>query len=90
MFGDIGHGFIVFSIGVTLCLLNPILKVKVPSMEGILAMRYLLLLLGFFATFCGIIYNDFMSIPIFVFDSCYPVKESELARAHNHTEIEMI
>jgi V-type H+-transporting ATPase subunit a len=90
MFGDIGHGFVLFFIGTMLCLFNPFLKRKVPSMEGILAMRYLILLLGLFATFCGIIYNDFMSIPLFLFHSCYPVHENELSMARNHTQIEMI
>lgn len=89
MFGDIGHGSVLFLVGASLCMFHPILKAKVPGMEAVLSMRYLLLMLGFFATFCGICYNDFMSIPIFAFDSCYPVKESEEARHHNET-VEMI
>jgi V-type H+-transporting ATPase subunit a len=31
------------------------------------------MLMGFFAAFCGFIYNDFMSIPLFIFNSCYPI-----------------
>lgn len=31
--------------------------------------------MGIFATFCGICYNDFMSIPLFLYESCYPVGE---------------
>ena len=34
-------------------------------------MRYLLLLLGLFSTFTGVIYNDFMSIPLNLFHTCY-------------------
>ena len=37
--------------------------------------RYIVLLMGFFATFNGIIYNDFMAIPIWLFKSCYHVVE---------------
>ncbi len=47
-------------------------KLKDSSMYGILSARYLILLMGFFATFCGILYNDFASMPIEIFGgSCY-------------------
>lgn len=35
-------------------------------------MRYFLLLMGIFSTFCGLIYNDFLSIPLNLWGgSCY-------------------
>jgi V-type H+-transporting ATPase subunit a len=34
-------------------------------------MRYMLLMMGFFAVFCGFMYNDFLSIPLNLFGSCY-------------------
>lgn len=38
------------------------------------SIRYLLLLMGFFSFYCGIIYNDFTSIPLKLFgESCYKV-----------------
>ena len=37
--------------------------------------RYLLFLMGFFATFCGICYNDFMSLPVESVPSCYKAGE---------------
>ena len=73
MFGDIGHGCILLAIGIFLCLGSDIIKVKAPSMAGMLQIRYLILLMGLFAAYCGLIYNDFMSIPLFLFQSCYPV-----------------
>ena len=39
--------------------------------NAILPGRYLLVLQGFFALYCGLIYNDFMSIPLRLFGSCY-------------------
>jgi V-type H+-transporting ATPase subunit a len=29
--------------------------------------------MGFFATYCGIIYNDLFAVPLWLFDSCYPL-----------------
>ena len=62
MFGDIGHGFILFMIGGLMCLFADALK-KGP-LKGVVEARYLIVMMGFFATFCGICYNDFMAIPV--------------------------
>jgi V-type H+-transporting ATPase subunit a len=62
MFGDIGHGAIYLMIGIVMILkYNP--KAS-GTMKEVFKMRYLICALGFFATYCGVIYNDFMSIPI--------------------------
>lgn len=72
MFGDIGHGGLVFIFGAYLCLFSD----KIVEQKGMLAValpaRYLLLLQGFFACYCGFIYNDFMAMPWNLFGSCYP------------------
>lgn len=78
MFGDIGHGSILFLAGVILCLLSPVLKAKVPAMEGVLSIRYIILMMGLFAAYCGFIYNDLMAIPLWIFKSCYNLKEESL------------
>jgi V-type H+-transporting ATPase subunit a len=75
MFGDIGHGFVLFLVGAFLCLFDGVIRAKAPGMEILLSLRYIILLMGFFATYCGVIYNDFMAIPIWAFESCYDLKE---------------
>ena len=66
MFGDIGHGFVLFSVGIFLFLFSK----KNSIFEKI---KFLILLMGFFAVFCGFVYNEFFSIPFLVFQSCYRV-----------------
>jgi V-type H+-transporting ATPase subunit a len=67
MFGDIGHGGVLLALGIYLCYNQP-LKKLLPSIHSI---RYLVLMMGIFAFFAGWIYNDFFSIPLNLFGSCY-------------------
>ena len=75
MFGDIGHGFVLFLVGAILCIFEDVIRKKAPGVEGVLALRYIALLMGLFATFSGIMYNDLMAIPVWIWDSCYELKE---------------
>jgi V-type H+-transporting ATPase subunit a len=77
MFGDIGHGLVLFLVGSFLCLFCSVLRNKAPAMELLLQLRYIILMMGLFATYCGLIYNDFMAIPLWLFDSCYDLHEVE-------------
>lgn len=73
MFGDIGHGALVFIFGAFLCIFKESLeKEKKGMLYMALPARYLLLLQGFFALYAGFIYNDFMAMPWDLFGSCYP------------------
>lgn len=75
MFGDIGHGAALFMIGAFLCLFNDCILKAVPGLAGMLKGRYLFLLMGLFGCFCGIMYNDFMAIPLFhPWGSCYEIE----------------
>jgi V-type H+-transporting ATPase subunit a len=69
MFGDIGHGLFVFIFGAYICLFNNSLKTSMNS--SFLKARYLILLMGFFAFYCGFLYNDFLSNPLPFFGTCY-------------------
>lgn len=62
MFGDIFHGFMLLLFGSFLCLMNE--KIKDTAIGALSGARYLILMMGFFAFFIGICYNDFASIPI--------------------------
>jgi V-type H+-transporting ATPase subunit a len=69
MFGDVAHGSIVFALGVYLMfrkspLDNPIIKI-------LWDMRYMISLMGFFAIYCGFIYNDVAGFNMNFFNSCY-------------------
>lgn len=65
MFGDFGHGLLVFLIGIYLYLSgNPAFK-QLSSM---------ILLMGIFSTFSGFIYNEFFSVPLILGGSCYDVE----------------
>lgn len=63
MFGDMGHGSILCYVGLYLVLKG--------SNEGVGQMRYLLFLMGFFAVYCGFVYNEFFALPLNLFSSCY-------------------
>jgi len=71
MFGDIGHGGIVFAFGLYLCFKKDELEKSKSPFAALLSARYLLAMMGFFAFYCGFIYNDFMSIPLNLFGTCY-------------------
>jgi V-type H+-transporting ATPase subunit a len=78
MFGDIGHGGLLFAAGIALCLKKD--QLQGGSLAGLVEARYLILLMGFFAFYCGFIYNDFFSLPFNLFGTCYENVE------HHQTE----
>jgi len=71
MFGDIGHGGIVFLVGILLCLISDMEFMKNEALAGIRSARYLILMMGGSAFIIGFFYNDFMSIPLQLSNSCY-------------------
>lgn len=83
MFGDIGHGSLLLLGGIILCLLAD--KLKKAGLEGFASIRYLILLMGLFATFNGIIYNEFFAIPTSLFSSCYTDEVKVLTNLVNGT-----
>ena len=80
MFGDIGHGAMLFGLGAFLINFYDVLKSK--GLSQLLTYRYLLTMMGFFSFFCGLVYNDFLGIPLKLFRSCYSRKENKFVPEH--------
>lgn len=78
MFGDIGHGGLLFAGSIMLCIHTPLLKKT--ALAPILAFKYLFLMMGFFALFAGFMYNEFFAIPWNLFGTCY--------KTNHHGEVE--
>jgi V-type H+-transporting ATPase subunit a len=68
MFGDMGHGGLLFAVGLIMIMCNNTIK-RISHEVSLL--RYLVTAMGFFAFFNGFIYNEFFAIPIDFFGSCY-------------------
>ena len=76
MFGDIMHG-LMLTCGGLVCIINAE-RWRNTSLHGFVMARYLLLLMGLFATFAGFCYNDFTSMPWRIFgESCYEIVDNE-------------
>lgn len=69
MFGDMGHGLVLFLFGLYLVFNNDVLKKT--SFAFLSSLRYIVLMMGFFAFYCGWIYNDFLGMNLNIFGSCY-------------------
>ncbi len=80
MFGDIGHGFLLLLFGFYLVFKKDDIIKQNSALKPALKARYLLLFMGFFAFYCGWMYNDFLSIPLGIFGTCYKTIDGEAVR----------
>lgn len=71
MFGDIGHGGLLLLFALYLVHWNDDIKKSESPLKLFLKARYFLLFMGISAHYMGWMYNDFLSIPINLFGSCY-------------------
>lgn len=75
MFGDMGHGSVLFFIASTLVLGAESFRGLLPG--PLLSARYLLLLMGIMAFYAGWIYNEFFAMTTNMFGSCYGMNKLE-------------
>ena len=76
MYGDYGHGSIIFVAGLVICLMESKIRGN-PNLEFLLYLRYFLVMAGFFAMYNGLIYNEFFAITTNFFGSCYAMNHPE-------------
>ncbi|KAI8573749.1 hypothetical protein RHMOL_Rhmol01G0300400 [Rhododendron molle] len=86
MFGDWGHG-ICLLLG-ALFLISRESKLGSQKLGSIMEMvfggRYLLLLMSLFSIYCGLIYNEFFSVPYHIFGgSAYKCRDATCSDAHS-------
>ncbi|CAL4946702.1 unnamed protein product [Urochloa decumbens] len=85
MFGDWGHGICLLLGALVLVLREKKLSSqKLGSfMEMAFGGRYVILLMAIFSIYCGLIYNEFFSVPFHIFGkSAYECREKSCSDAH--------
>lgn len=69
MFGDIYHGTLLLIVGLIMVLADHRLKLG--------PIRWVVLMMGFWACFMGFIYNDFTGLSLDLFGTCYPFENGK-------------
>jgi len=77
MYGDIGHGLMLLMVGIYAVWKADELKFTVPEL---FSGRYILLMMGFFAVYCGFLYNDFFSVGLDLFGSRWAPPAGHIAK----------
>lgn len=75
MFGDYGHGSLIFLTASCLFVFHD--KLQKTALKDFLEIRYLLLMMGFCACFTGLLYNEFFAIPNEWFSTCFDIAYRE-------------
>jgi V-type H+-transporting ATPase subunit a len=70
MYGDVGHGFMLFCVGLWLVFKGECLMYSAPDIYNA---RYFVAMMGFYAIYAGLMYNDFFSLGLNLFGSRWVV-----------------
>ncbi|CDF37631.1 unnamed protein product [Chondrus crispus] len=90
MFGDIGHGFLMFAFAAWVVLNEKrMVRRKLGEfMQTCYDGRYMLLLMGLFSIFTGFLYNEFFAVPLDLFGSRWKfTEESVMACGIDNCEV---
>lgn len=82
MYGDVGHGAMLASVGVYAVWKGEAIKNTIPTL---FQARYMILMMGLFAIYCGLLYNDLFSLGLTLFGSRWTVGESAGHGSHVYT-----
>ena len=77
MFGDVGHGLMLLFIGVWACMQSRAISPLSGVVKQIHSHRYLIVAMGFFAVYAGLIYTEFFAIGVNLFGSRWSCPEAE-------------
>lgn len=69
MFGDVGHGLLM------LCGAIYLFYSETKPNSPFYSAKYLILMMGIFSIYCGLIYNEFFGKPLIFFNSCETKKD---------------
>jgi len=78
MYGDIGHGMMLLVVGSLLIWRADDIRVSMPVFH---TSRYILFMMGFFATYVGFLYNDFFSLGLDLFDSRWAAPATQVNKS---------
>ena len=72
MFGDMGHGTFLFLFGIFLfCYSKKLANHLRVAFFQVRSYSIMILLMGMFSVYAGLIYNDFLALPLTIVPSCY-------------------
>ncbi|KAJ3434825.1 vacuolar proton atpase [Anaeramoeba flamelloides] len=81
MFGDVGHGLLLTSFAIWVLFVSKKLE-KISKVNEIVKVlydgRYIILLMGIFSIYTGLIYNEFFSLSMNLFGTCWEPRNNSL------------
>ncbi|KAA6376106.1 MAG: V-type H+-transporting ATPase subunit a, partial [Streblomastix strix] len=88
MFGDVGHGLILFLVGLVLVIFEKkFAKMQNEMLDYLYFGRYLILVMGLIAAFCGLMYNEMFSLSMNIFGFAHKCSALDKQCAVNSTYI---